>query len=270
MGAFCYNALAMEANPVIKYLPALLVQALLLMVISRTLFRALVMAFGTRGGGGIVTFLRIVGNIIHETSHALGYLLFGYLVKHIVFCALDPQRTGVCVRGRPWSRFALPWLADGAAALMPLIIGSVALAWVGRLLGVIDYQAMDVGGTAMLRAVVDQALALLGSLDWSRWQTYLFLYLALSISAEVSPSHTDVRYSLPALAAVAVIAGLLVFSAQHAQGLNELLTRAGNWMLPGIEKLFAVWSLALVLMLLVSAVVIPVTFVIQSLRPDTH
>jgi hypothetical protein len=258
----------MEANPVVKYLPALLVQALLLMVISRTLFRALVVAFGTRRGGGIVTLLRLVGNIIHEMSHAVGYLVFGYRVKHIVFCNVDPKRAGVCIPGKPWAPIALPWLANGAAALMPLVLGSLALVVVGRWLGVIDYQAMEVGGPAMVRTVVDQSLLLLGSLDWGRWQTYLFLYLALSISAEISPSHTDIRYSLPALAVVAAIAVILVYSARHAEGLNELLLRVGEWMLPGVEKLFAVWSLALVLMLLTSALVIPVTFFVQALRPD--
>ncbi len=259
----------MDLHPGFRYLPALLAQALLLMVLSRALFQAMVSAFADRQGGGLVTLLRMPGNIIHETSHALGYLIFGYRVRHVIFCVFDPKKAGVCVRGKPWSPVTFPWLADGAAALMPLVVGTAALVGVGRAFGIIDHQAAEpTADMSMFRAATDQFLLLLGNLDWHRWQTYLFLYAALTIGAEISPSPTDLRYAIPALGGLALGLILMLVSAQQSVTLNHMLTAAGDWLLPTVERLFGVWALALVLMLTTAAAAIPFAFVIYTLRPQ--
>lgn len=271
---FCYNWAEMTLPAAAQYVPALLVQALLLMIVSRMLFRGMVCAFANRNGGGLVTLLRLPGNLLHETSHALGYLLLGYRVRHLIPCVFDPKQSGVCVRGKPWSPVTLPWLADGAAALMPLIVGTVALVAVGQWLGIINHHAAGlnpattaVGGTGLFRAAYQEIVLLLQSLDWHHWQTYVFLYLALSIGAEVSPSPTDLRYAIPALAGLAVGVLMALITAQHLEGLNQLLETAGEWLQPHTRRLAVVWGVALVLMLSTAALTLPVTFVIHSLRP---
>ncbi len=265
---FCYNAAIMNTYPGFNYLPALVAQAFLLMFISRSLFRGMCLAFSNRKGGGFITFIRFAGNAIHETSHAIGYLVCGYKVKHIIFCAIDPHKTGSCVRGKPWSPIAFPWLADGAAALMPLAFGTIALVYIGRLLGIAEPSSSSMtADIGMLRVIVDRFLELFTELDWHRWQTYAFLYFAFSIGAEISPSHTDMRYAFPALFTAAAAIALLLYGASYADGLNEVLLSFSTWALPIVQRLFALWGLAIVLMLLAAAVGLPVTFLVHSFRP---
>ena len=258
----------MDLHPALQYLPALLVQALLLMLLSRLLFRSMVAAFADRRGGGVITVLRAPGNFLHESSHALGYLIFGYRVAHIVPCLWDPRKSGVCVRGKQWSPVAFPWLADGAAALMPLVVGSVALVCVASVLGVTDHRSEQLGtDIGMFRAAADQFLLLLQSLDWHRWQTYVFLYAALTIGAEISPSPTDLHYAVPAVVSIACSLAATVWVAQHASGTGRVLTASADRLLPAVQKLSAVWGLAIVLLMATAAVALPVAFVIYSLRP---
>lgn len=269
--SFCYNLTEMALPSAAQHVPALLVQALLLMLVSRMLFRGMVCAFADRNGGGLVTLLRLPGNLLHEASHALGYLLLGYRVRHMVPCVLDPRQSGVCVRGKPWAPVTLPWLADGAAALMPLLVGSVALVAVGHWLGIMDHNSAAPGASGenvcMLRAAQGQILLLLKSLDWHRWQTYAFLYLAATIGAEVSPSQTDLRYAVPALLGLAVGILVALVAVQQLTGLGPMLRAGDDWLLLQAHRLSAVWGLALVLMLATAAVALPVTFVIHTIRP---
>lgn len=151
----------------------------------------------------LVAILRTPGNLLHEVSHAIGYLLTGYRVRRIVPFLLDPEGRGLCQPGRPWSPVALPWLATGAAALMPLITGALALQYLSTVLGVPQDPQALAGGPGAWR----QLPHILLGLDYHSWRTWVFLYLALSIGAELAPSDVDLRRSLPALAAAA---GLLV------------------------------------------------------------
>jgi hypothetical protein len=258
----------MDLHPGFQYLPALLVQALLLMLLSRLLFRSMVAAFADRRGGGLITVLRGPGNFLHETGHALGYLIFGYRIAHIVPCLWDPRKSGVCVRGKQWSPIAFPWLADGAAALMPLVVGSVTLVVVGWALGITDHRTEQLGtDMGMFPAAADQFVLLLKSLDWHRWQTYVFLYAALTIGAEISPSTTDLHYAIPAVVSIAFSLAATVWVSQHASGPRNLLIVCADRLLPVVQKLSAIWGLAIILLMATAAVTLPFTFLIYSLRP---
>ena len=151
----------------------------------------------------LVGILRLPGNILHECSHALGYLLAGYRVRQIVFFFVDPEGRGVCRPGKPWSPLTLPWLATGAAALMPLLAGAVALQFLCRWLSVPGEPG---------RLVEGNLAEILVALDYRSWQTWLFVYLALSIGAELAPSEIDLRKSVPALL-VAAAAGIVLILA---------------------------------------------------------
>jgi len=150
---------------------------------------------------------------------AIGFLIFGYRVKRLRLGVFDREGRGCCTPGAAWSPFAFPQLAVGLAALMPLLLGSVVLVTAAGLLGV--GAPVDVGHGSIIEGVWQQSLRLLHSLDWSRWQTYAFLYLALSIGAELSPSSTDLRYALPTVLILALGVWLFFFSLDHAQNLHH-------------------------------------------------
>lgn len=186
-------------------------EAALLYVASRLIFEWVLRAAWGRAPARrlLVGILRAPGNLLHEASHALGYLLAGYRVRRCVPFFIDPEGRGYCRPGTPWVAWAPPWLATGAAAIMPLIAGAAALYWIAIWLGMHTW--MSALATARTWAAASE---LLGQLDFRAWQTWAFLYLALSIGAELAPSEIDLRRSLPALAvgALVVIAVIVAVS----------------------------------------------------------
>jgi len=190
-------------------------EAVFLYVASRLVFERVLRATWGRAPARrwLVGFLRLPGNILHESSHALGYYLAGYTVRRVVFFFVDEEGRGYCRPGRPWSPIALPWLATGLAALMPLVTGAVGL-WAASLLLGVPGDPSDVTMTTDWRRLAD----VLTGLDYRAWHTWAFLYLALSIGAELAPSEIDLPKSVPAViaAAVLVVLAILGVSELHA------------------------------------------------------
>jgi hypothetical protein len=153
----------------------------------------------------LVGILRLPGNLLHECSHALGYLVTGYRVRRIIPAFVDPEGRGACQPGKPWSPIALPWLATGVAALMPLLVGALVLQGLSAWLVPADPQQLAEGPIGNLAAV-------LAGVDYRTWETWLFVYLALSIGAELAPSEIDLRKSLPALLAATACGIALIFA----------------------------------------------------------
>jgi len=206
--AVCYNPLMPSALELIRQIALVAGEAAVLYIASRVLFTwVLESAWGrARWRRFLVGILRAPGNLLHEVSHAVGYLLAGYRVRRIVPFFIDPEGRGMCQPGRPWSPLALPWLATGAAALMPLLTGALALRYLSWWLGVPEDAELLGGGIAWR-----QLPQVLVDLDYHAWRTWVFLYLALSIGAELAPSEVDLRRSLPALLVAAT--GLIVLTA---------------------------------------------------------
>jgi len=201
----CYNAARMpSALELIRRVLLVAGEAVFLYAASRMVFEWVVRATWGRApvrrwlGGS----LRAPGNILHEAGHAIGYVLAGYRVRRLVPFFIDPEGRGYCRPGRPWSPLALPWLATGLAALMPLATGAAAL-WAASVLLGVPEDPSELTVTADWRRLA----AILTGLDYHSWRTWLFLYLALSIGSELAPSEIDLRKSIPA---VAVAAGLIV------------------------------------------------------------
>ncbi|MFW5866912.1 MAG: hypothetical protein ACOCX2_03785 [Armatimonadota bacterium] len=194
-------------------------EAAFLFVASRLVFdRVLRAAWGRAPVRRLlVGILRAPGNLLHEASHALGYYLGGYRVTRLVPFFLDPEGRGYCRAGRAWAPWAVPWIATGLAALMPLAVGAVALWAVSRLLGVPqDPDALAI--TADWRRLADILLGL----DYASWRTWAFIYLALSIGAELAPSDIDLKASLPALAAATGITVAIIVIVAEVDGLAHL------------------------------------------------
>ncbi|MGE5530999.1 MAG: hypothetical protein ACM3VW_02635 [Bacteroidota bacterium] len=210
----------------------------MLLLLSRVLFTEVVSAFADhRGKGFWLAMLRLPGNFLHEVSHALGFLVCGYRVKRLLLCIFDREGRGSCTPGRAWSPITIPPLAIGMAALMPLVLGSLVLTLAARWLGVLQPETH--GAALALPNAWGESFALLRGLDWRTWQTWVFLYLTLSIGAELAPSSTDLRYGLPTLGGILLSLWLALFALHNAQGLQQyegpvktaivsMLTNAGS------------------------------------------
>lgn len=183
-------------------------QGLLLLVLSRALFVWVLQALASRNprrrGGWLVLIVRLPGNLVHEISHALGFVVCGYRVRRLVPCIFDRAGAGACQAGAPWSPLAVPWLATGVAALAPLIVGSFVLYGVARWMDIpLGEQALSAGSPG--RSVISSLYHGLLALDYHSWRTWLFLYLAFTIGAELAPSSTDVALGVPALLVVGTL-----------------------------------------------------------------
>ncbi len=183
-------------------------QGLLLLVLSRALFVWVLQALASRNprrrGGWLVLIVRLPGNLVHELSHALGFVVCGYRVRRLIPCIFDKAGAGACQAGAPWSPLAVPWLATGVAALAPLIVGSLVLYGVARGMDIpLGEQALSAGASG--RSVLSSLYHGLLALDYHSWRTWLFLYLAFTIGAELAPSSTDVALGVPALLVVGTL-----------------------------------------------------------------
>ncbi len=218
---------------------AVLGEAFLLLLLSRFMFEGIIAAFANPQGKGILLGLwRLPGNLVHELSHCLGFLLCGYKIKKICLCIWDPRGRGFCVPGEPWAPVAFPQLAMTLAALMPLFVGGTLLMFLCRELHIaLPQETMPLPGQGFISAVWHQSLRLLQALDFQRWQTYLFLYLTLSIAAELVPSNSDLRFAVPSLIMLTVSFWLLLFALQHAENLQAVYQDIVSWLSWSLQRL---------------------------------
>ncbi len=204
-GVIWYNRPVMPPLLLAQKVLIVALEAVFLYALSRILFVWVLQALVVRrqGGGWFVRLLRLPGNMVHELSHAVGYILCGYRVKKLAFCVGDPRGRGCCRPGEPWSPIHFPWLATATAAVFPLILGTFALEQIARLLGVhfLAGESLDGGGVAP--RLLDSLWATLRNLHYDDWRTYLFLLLGFSIGAEMAPSETDLRRSVVPLLCLA-------------------------------------------------------------------
>ena len=235
----------MPLHQLLEKLAVVAAEGALLFLLSRALFAWVLQALASRHphrrGGWVVLLVRLPGNLIHEISHALGFLLCGYRVRRLIPCIFDSAGAGACVPGKPWSPVAVPWLGTGLAALAPLLLGSWVLygvaGWMN--LPLLDHalSAAD-PGRSVLRSLFHGLL----TLDFHSGRTWLFLYLAFTIGAELAPSSTDVRLGIPALLAVtaltlAVLLG--VYQLAPAAPLRVVVVREVTLGLAWLTRLFS-------------------------------
>ncbi len=241
-------------------------QAVGLLLLSRLLFAGVISSFADRRGKGLfLALLRLPGNTIHELSHCLGFLICGYRVKQVLLCVFDPRGRGSCTPGKPWSPVTAPQLAIGVSALMPLLAGSVVLILAARGLH-IPAPAAQASPDDLLPELWRQSLRLLHGLDPQRWQTYLFLYLALSVGAELAPSATDLRCALPTLVLLAAGVWLTLFALDHAENLQAYRHSVVIGLSLGLLRLGSVLSLSLVVTAAATVVGLVPGLMIQGLR----
>jgi hypothetical protein len=259
---FCYNA----PMSLTEALAPVALEAILLLLLSRLLFAAVISSVADRRGKGLVLgLLRLPGNLVHEWSHCVGFLVCGYRVQRVLLCIFDPKGRGSCTPGKPWSPITFPHLAIGLSALMPLVGGSVVLLLAARWLG-ISAHAVPTAQGDLAPLVWRHALSLLHNLNLHHWQTWVFLYLALSIGAELAPSSTDLRYALPTVIILTAGTWLFFFGLQHATNLQSYRHLLAEALCAGLLRLGSVLSLSLVTTAAATVVGLIPGLTIQALR----
>jgi len=243
-------------------------EAVFLYALSRILFVWVLQALVMRqeGGGWIVRCLRLPGNVVHELSHAAGYLVCGYTIKHLSFCTNDPRGRGRCRPGDPWSPVHFPWLATAAAAVFPLIMGAAALRLVAHFLGIQFFEGYRVDGEGVTLRVVDSVWATLRGLDYHDWRTYLFLLLGFSIGAELAPSETDLRRSVvPLLGLAAGVIGALLYLGYRAPD-SSLWLWYSHSLAAGLAWLSSLLGFGVLATMLIAAVTVLPALAFRALR----
>jgi hypothetical protein len=243
------------------------VKALLLFLLSRLLFVGVVSSLADRRGKGfLLGLLRLPGNFVHELSHALGFWACGYRVQQIRLSVFDPKGRGSCQPGRAWSPITVPWLAIGLASLMPLVLGSLLLIFAARWLQVLPDIKSSLPPHHLISGLWQEVRLLLLGLDWHRWQTYAFLYLALSLGAELSPSSVDLRYGVPALLGLTAGMWLFFFAAEAAPGLHETGRVASVSVIHACRWLGSVLTLALTVTAAITVITLLPGLIIRAVR----
>jgi hypothetical protein len=109
----------------------------------------------------------------------------------------------------------------------------------------------------VLESLYDTLLAL----DYQSWQTWLFLYLAFTIGAELAPSRTDMALGIPALLALGAATAVVLLALYQLQPEAPLRVVALREVALGLTALSRLFSLALI----TTAVVTALTFLPATL-----
>jgi hypothetical protein len=202
---------------VVLYLVLVILQLLLLYVLSRYANRALFHLVGKT----FYLLLAIPGTVMHELSHYIGCLLTNTRVTE--FHPFSPQREG--------DRFILGYVRHAAprGPVSALVIGTAPF-WGGAftlwlasavlipapietLLGPFS----SAGPVAVLSSCVVVVSWLASSLMNLEWQSFLLVYLLISIPSHMAPSREDLRNTAWSIIIAAVISVLLVSIAAYTR-----------------------------------------------------
>jgi hypothetical protein len=167
------------------------------------------------GSGLLLHLLRLPGNLLHELSHAVAFLLTGYTVRGFAVSLFDPAGRGHVTPGQAWTRFTRPWVANLIAPVAPALVGLTVLALAQRHLA--PRSGSD--AAAMVRV--------LPMLAWGDPVTWAVLVLAVPVGAEASPSDVDLRaWAVPATVASVLVLGVWAVGRAFAPGVAAAMESA--------------------------------------------
>jgi hypothetical protein len=259
----------MPLNELLEKLAVVAAEGVLLFGLSRALFAWVLQALASRSprrrGGWLVRVVRLPGNLIHELSHALGFILCGFRVRRLIPCIFDSAGAGACVPGKPWSPLAVPWLGTGLAALAPLLVGSGVLYGVARWMNLPLFE-QTLSTAAPARSALESLYHGLLALDYHSGRTWLFLYLAFTIGAELAPSSTDVRLGIPALLAVAALTLLVLLGAYQLSPTAPLRLVAVREVASGLAGMARLFSCGILTTLTALAVTLVPAALLRAAR----
>ena len=245
---------------VLHLLTPLLVWGSILTLLARVVLSRWLLPRLAHPTGPFYTLLRFPGNLVHESSHALAFLLAGFGVAEFRSCLGDPARRGYVRAGGPWA----PWAHPGVAALMagpaPLFAGSLVLHLLADWTSMPPLLAGEVvpgwpPDLPLLATAATPALKMALDLPWGPVPLLVFLLLALSVGAEMAPSGEDMaQVVLPFLGLVAGLTlvgwlgGVEPIFQPLKQGLFTTVDSVIGWLQPPLVTSVVVLSLVAVIL----------------------
>lgn len=190
----------------------------------------------------VYQLLRTPGNLIHETSHAMGLLIAGVRIADLRFWFNDPEGRGYVLAGPAYAPWGRPLLARLLAAPAPLLAGALALQAAARLLEVpYDTLMLHVGphhwpGRAQLLHVWETIRSWLWT-PTGALQAFLFGFLALSIGLELAPSKEDLKELAWPLFLVAIVLGLMEGAWRQWPASRTYLSKPDHYVAAGLAWL---------------------------------
>jgi len=220
------------------YLLPLLIELLALYLLSRTLGK-LVASIGSRG---LYYFLVLPGTIAHELSHAAAAVLCRERIRRMSLFeySADSMQLGSVehtVKKDSWRYLKLPLIS-----LAPLVGCSAVLFWITRLFfaGVVPIEVTGIEPD--LQVVFSSVSAMLWEMDYTLPETWLFLYLALSLSLGAAPSRADIKNCFTSLLVLGAVLALFGYAGQRSALFGSALAegmRMGTGVLLALEMLFS-------------------------------
>lgn len=245
---------------VLRLLAPLIVWGVILTLLARVILSRWLLPRLASPSGPFYTLLRTPGNLVHESSHALAFLLAGYGVAEFRSCLGDPARRGYVRAGGPWA----PWAHPGVAALMagpaPLFAGSLVVRLLAEWTAVPPLLAGEVvpswpPNLSHLSSAAYPVLVMVTHLPWGLVSLLVFLLLALSVGAEMAPSGEDMaQVVLPflgvvaGLTLVAWLGGVEPIFLPLKQGLFATVTSVIGWLQPPLVSSVVVLSLVAIIL----------------------
>ncbi len=164
-------------------------------ILARILFDISIMA-GFRKGRYIFRFLTLPGVIVHELSHAAGFILTGYKIEKISFGLKNPDEGAYVKPAGRYMPFTIPFIADMITSFAPPVAGSLILILLLKWLGLMPTVSMN-SVEGMLTSFINAIWYIIKNADYFSLKTYVALFLAMSIGAELAPSRVDLRHAVP-------------------------------------------------------------------------
>ncbi len=148
----------------------------------------------------LYVILMLPGTIVHELSHAAIALLVG--AKITKFSVLPSGDTlGSVEHTNP----KIPVIVNFAISIAPLIGCPALLILISKFLGMhFNYLPGSSDIITEVKSLTEGTFYFITGLDYFKWQTYVFLYLALALGAGAAPSTTDIKSMLPGLIIILV------------------------------------------------------------------
>jgi len=181
-------------------------------------------AAGLKNAKWVFRFLTFPGLVVHELSHAAGFIISGYRVKAISFGIRNPDRGGYCEPGDKYISLAVPFVADMITSFAPALAGSAVLMLLLNWVGLRQHfnLELDSFGNTMLSSA-GAVLNIFKTADYNDWRTYVFLFLTMSVGVELAPSRVDVKHALPNIFWGIIILLALSFICSYNQELLKLM-----------------------------------------------
>jgi hypothetical protein len=134
--------------------------------------------------GGRYRIFVAPGVILHELSHALFCMVTGAKIKKIALF----EKEGGSVEHEPSK---LPVFGQILISFAPFVFGAAVIYFLSKMIGMekIDFQSMKMSYGSFFDTILLNAK----HLEWKSWQTWIILYLVLSIAVTMTPSKKDLE-----------------------------------------------------------------------------